>query len=193
MAKFVIATVAEKGGGKGLFIKLAQKLLPEKRVAAVRFSDIWREILKILNKEESRENISQLATAIRTLFNDEGVLVGAMEQRLAGIDADIIILDGLRKPEEIESLVRRRGGTLLYITASPEARFERRREHAETTDERGMNWEQFIRQDNLAPEVAIRAIGETMADVTIENNGTLEEFEQKVKEFLQSHVLPKLT
>lgn len=188
----IIAAVAEKGAGKGLFIKIMQKLLPGKKVAAIRFSDIWRGILRLLAKEESRENISGLATAIRALFNDDGILVGAMERRLAETDADIVILDGLRKEEEIEPLVRKRDGILVYIAASPEVRFARRRTHAETTDERGMSWEQFMHQENLAPEVTIRAIGETMADAAIENNGTVEKFEAQVKSFLDRHVLPKI-
>lgn len=181
----IIATVAEKGAGKGLFIRLVQRLVPEKKVVSVRFSDIWREILHTLNQEESRENISNLATAIRALFHDDGVLVRAMQKRLAGIDADIIILDGLRKEEEIQPLVRDRNGLLVYIAASPETRYARRREHAETTDERGMSWEQFMHQENLAPEIRIRYIGETMADATIENNGSIAEFEEKIKDFLR--------
>lgn len=191
MAQLVIATVAEKGGGKGLFIKLVQKLLRDKTVVSVRFSDTWRQILHLLGKEESRENISRLATAIRALFNDEGILVGAMEERLKTIDADVVILDGLRKQEEI-ALVRKRNGILVYISAGQKVRFYRRREDAETTDERGMSWEQFVRQDELPTEAAIRAIGETMADVTIENNGTVEEFEGEVRNFITRCVAPKL-
>ncbi len=182
----IIATVAEKGAGKGLFIRLVQRLMPEQKIVAVRFSDIWREILHLLDKEESRENISNLATAIRGLFHDDGILVRAMQKRLAALDADIIILDGLRKEEEFWPLVRERNGILVYIAASPETRFARRRDHAETTDERGMSWEQFMHQENIATEITIRHIGETMADAAIENNGTVEEFEEKIKQFLRT-------
>ena len=188
----IIATVAEKGAGKGLFIRLVRRLLPDKKVVSVRFSDIWREILHILDQEESRENISNLATAVRQVFHNDGILVDAMQKRLAGKEADIIILDGLRKEEEIAPLVRDRNGLLVYIAASREARFSRRREHAETTDERGMNYEQFIRQENIATEITIKHIGETMADAAIENNGAVEEFEAKIKEFLDSFVRPKI-
>ena len=192
MEKIVIATVAEKGAGKGLFIRIIQRLIPDKKVVSVRFSDVWREILHLLHKEESRENISNLATAIRALFHDDGVLVKAIASRLTDIDADIVVLDGLRKAEEVKPLVRDRNGILVYIAASPETRFGRRREHAETTDEKGMGWEQFMHQENLAPEIMIRHIGETMADYTIENNGTIKEFEEKVKQFLETYVMPRL-
>ncbi len=185
----IIATVAEKGAGKGLFIRIVQRLLPDKKIVSVRFSDIWREILHLLDQEESRENISNLATAIRGLFHDDGILVRAVQKRLAGIDADIVILDGLRKEEEIGPLVRERNGILVYIAASAEVRFKRRREHAETTDERGMSWGQFMHQENIATEITIKHIGETMADAAIENNGTVEEFEEKIKQFLRTQNL----
>jgi len=188
----IIATVAEKGAGKGLFVRIVQKLLPGKKVVSVRFSDVWREILHLLNKEESRENISNLATAIRGLFCDDGILVGAMQKRLTDIDADVIILDGLRKEEEIRPLVRDRNGLLVYIAASPEVRFGRRRERAETTDEAGMSWEQFLHQENIATEITIKHIGETIADAMIENNDTVEEFEKKVAAFLDTFIRPKL-
>lgn len=185
----VIATVAEKGGGKGLFIQIVQKMLPEKRVISVRFSDVWREIVRLLGQEESRENISQLATAVRAAFKNDGILVNAMQRRLEGIDADIIILDGLRKAAEIEPLVRSRDGILVYIAASPEVRFERRRQHAETTDEQGMTWEQFMRQEQIPSETTIREIGERIADDRIDNNNSAEAFEQGVRAFLQKHGL----
>ncbi|OHA03742.1 MAG: hypothetical protein A3J10_03235 [Candidatus Sungbacteria bacterium RIFCSPLOWO2_02_FULL_54_10] len=189
---FIIATVAEKGGGKGLFIQLTRKILPEKKIVSVRFSDIWREIVHLLGQEESRENISQLATAVRAAFKNEGILVDAMHKRLQGIDADIVILDGLRKAEEVQPMVRDRGGILLYIATSPEARFARRREHAETTDEKGMTWEQFMRHEAIPTETSIRTIGETMADAIIENNGTVEEFGTRVAAFLKARVVPRL-
>ncbi len=188
----IIAIVAEKGAGKGLFIELARKLLPDKKVVSVRFSDIWREILHLLDREESRENISNLATAIRMLFHDDGILVHAMKKRIASIDADIVILDGLRKEEEIQPLIRDTNGLLVYIAASAEARFARRREHAETTDEKGMTWEHFMRLEQLAPEVTIRHIGETMADATLENNGTVEEFKEKVAAFIEASLRSRL-
>ena len=71
-------------------------------------------------------------------------------------------------------------------------RFARRREHAETTDERGMTWEQFMRQEQIPTETSIRTIGETLADVTLENNGTAEEFETRVAAFLTEHIIPHL-
>jgi len=183
-----IALVAEKGAGKGLFVDIVKKLLPDFRIVSVRFSDALCDILDILGKEKSRHNIDTLVTALRAGFHDEGILNGAMQKRLGGLDADIVLLDGLRKTDEV-LFVRERSGVLVYVIADQKIRYERRKQTAEKPDEMNMSWEQFVDQDGAAPHREIRQIGETMADVTIENNGTLEEFELKVKKIVAEHHL----
>lgn len=183
-----IALVAEKGAGKGLFVEIIKKLLPELRIASVRFSDALCDILEILGKEKSRYNIDTLVTALREGFHDEGLLNGAMRKRLDGLDADIVILDGLRKADEV-SLVRERDGMLLYIAADQKIRYERRKQSAEKPDEINMSWEQFVAQDNAAPHLHIRHIGETMANATIENNASQEEFKSKIKKLIAEYHL----
>lgn len=188
---FAIGIIAEKGAGKGLFVKIAQKLLPQYKISSIRYSDIPREILAVLGKEESRENMQIISTALRRAFDDEGIFNTAVKKRLQNTDADVVVLDGVRKPKEAE-LVKELNGILVYITADPRVRFERRRKEAENADETGMPWEQFQKQEEAAPEVDIRNIGETMADAKIENNGSMEEFENKVKAFLENKVTPML-
>lgn len=191
MEKVYIGIIAEKGAGKGLFVKIAQKLLPQYKISSIRYSDVPREILAILNKEESRENMQALSTALRRAFNDEGIFNATVKQRLQNTDADIIILDGVRKKEEAE-MVKELEGTLIYITADPKVRFDRRQKESENTDETGMSWEQFQKQELAETEISIQEIGEKMANVVIENNGTMEEFENKIGAFLENKVLPEL-
>lgn len=178
-----IGIVAERGAGKGLFMSLVKKLLTNTRVASVRFSDPIADTLVLLGKEKTRFHFSIVTTALREAFHDEGILIGAVRSRVAALDADIVVIDGLRKPEEV-SLVREFDGVLVAIVADVRTRFERRRRDAEKKDEETMSWEQFLAHDTLASEVSIRTIVETMADGTIENNGTVQEFEEKIKTFL---------
>lgn len=186
MKKIILGTVAEKGAGKGLFARIVQKLLPEKRVVLLRTSDTWREILGILNLEISRQNLTTLATALRAGFQDEGILNRVVEKRIAEQNADIVIVDGIRKTEEAE-FVKQKGGILVSITAPAEIRFRRRREHVENIDEKNISWGDFLAQQNAPTETEIRAIGETMADAIIDNSGTVEEFEEKIQEFLRRY------
>ena len=183
-----IALVAENGAGKGLFVEMMKKLLPRHLIISVRFSDVLCDILDMLGKERSRDNIDSLVTALRSSFNDEGILNDAMRKRLADTKADIVILDGLRKEKEI-SVVRECQGILVYIAADQRVRYERRRQVAEKPDELNMSWEQFVAQANAAPQIQIRHIGETMADVTIKNNGSIEEFEGVIEKFIKHNDL----
>lgn len=184
-----IALVAESGAGKGLFIEIMGKLLPNQRIIVVRFSDVLCDILDMLGIEKFRNNIDTLVTALREAFHNEGLLNQAMRKRLQETtEADIVILDGLRKEKEIP-LVRERGGLLVYITADKKVRYGRLKARAEKSDEIGMTWERFVEQDNAAPQLQIRHIGETMADATLENNGVVEEFESKIREFIDQYHL----
>ncbi len=180
----VVALTGERGSGKGLFAECFKELVPNKRIVSMKFQDPLREILTILNKPIARENYSALATALRTAFSDEGILVGAMKQRIQASDADIVILDGVRKAEEVP-FIHEMSGILVYITADQKTRFERRSRNPEKADEFGMSWEAFLEQDNLPTELTIRSIGETLSDVTIDNSGSVEEFREKVKTFLR--------
>lgn len=179
----VIALVAEKGAGKGLFVKLTEKLYPGLKVFSVRFSDPLADILNILDKEISRENLIILATALREGFKNEGIINAALKKRIKSTAADIIILDGLRKAEEVK-LVKELNGRLIYIKADAKIRFERRRLDAEKTDERDVTWGQFQKQDSAPTEFTIHEVGENLADIKIENNGTVGEFEENVKPIL---------
>lgn len=181
-----IALVAEKGAGKGLFVEIVKKLLPDIRIVSVRFSDPLCDMLDILGKVKSRQNIDTMVTALREAFHEEGILNEAMRKRLNGIDADLIILDGLRKDEEVV-MVHECEGILVYIPADQERRYQRRKDAPEKPDEASISLEGFKISDQAAPQLSIRRIGETMADARIENNGTVEEFEAKIKEFLDKY------
>lgn len=183
-----IALIAEKGAGKGLFVEIIKRLLPDKRIMSVRFSDVLCDILDMLSIEKSRDNIDTLVTTLRGAFHDEGLLTMAMCKRLQGMDADIVILDGLRKEKEVP-LVRERGGFLVYIMADKKVRYSRLKARAEKPDEIGMTWERFVEQDNAAPQLQIRHIGETMADAILQNNGAVGEFESKIRKFVDTYHL----
>ena len=187
----IIGVIAEKGAGKGLFVKIAQKLWPRYKISSIRYSDIPREILAVLNKEESRENMQIISTALRHAFDEEGIFNTAIKKRLQNTDADLIILDGVRKREEVE-MVKELGGILIYIKADSQIRFARRKKDVENTDEEEMSWERFQKQELAETEISIKEIGEKMADAVIENNGTMEEFENKVKNFLDNKIVPLL-
>lgn len=64
-------------------------------------------------------------------------------------------------------------------------RFERLKDRGEKIGESEMTYEQFIEEENATNELLIPEIG-ARADVKIENNSSMEEFDGKIKDFCQS-------
>lgn len=185
MAKHCVAIVAQIGAGKGLFTKIARRHFPHLRIVSIRFSDPLREItVKVLGLEETRENLQNIGEALRAAFKDESILSRALEKRYRETDADLVTLDGLRKIGEV-AIIKKLGGDLLYIFADEKIRYRRRKNDPDNAGERTMTLKEFREREAHTAEKSIRHVGETMADIKIENNGTVEEFETKVLAYLR--------
>jgi|SRR3989338_4141354 len=190
MAKHHIAITAQIGAGKGLFARTFKKLRPDLKTHLIRFSDPLRFMADYAGFEITRENLQNLGDALRLAFKDEGVLSKILAHRLSRTESDIIFLDGLRKHGEVE-LVRQLDGHLIYIFADQETRWRRRIADPDNVGEKDMTFEEFKELDSRPAEASIHDIGETLADAKFENNGTVEEFEEKVRGFLET-IKPRL-
>jgi len=185
----VIGLVGEKGGGKGTAVRLMSEALPTgTRCVGVRFSDLLRETLTLWHLPHTRANLQNLSRVMDADFGN-GTLAHAMGHRIAGIDADVVVLDGVRW-EADRLLIRSFAKNLLiYITASTHTRYERLCARRENVKEHETSYEQFLEEEQATSERAIPAIGAT-ADVRIDNEGSLEEFIERIRQCCDQHVRP---
>lgn len=182
--KIVLGLVGEKLGGKSTFVKNIQALLPKKKFAYVRFSDVLNDTLKLFGIENTRENLIKLAVAMRDNFS-KNAITSPTCNRVLNANADIILLDGIRWLPDVQALRSLSRNMLIYITASAENRFNRLKSRKEKAKENQTTWEQFLQEEQAETEKLIPQIGKT-ADVTIENNGSPEELKAKIREFCLS-------
>lgn len=187
----VIGLVGEKGGGKGTAVPLISEALPPgTRCVGVRFSDILRETLTFWHLAHTRANLQNLSKIMDAEFGN-GTLAHAMGHRIASIDADVVILDGVRW-EADRLLIRSFAANLLiYITASTRVRYERIRGRGENTKEHTTSFEQFLEEERATSELAIPAIGAT-ADVRIVNDGTRDAYAQQIQRCCRERIQPLL-
>jgi len=189
MQRQYFALIAQIGAGKGLLVKTVQKLYPELAIISLRYSDPLREMLRDLKKEQSRENLQILGESLRQAARGEGILSKILISRVETMPADIVFFDGIRKEGEARA-IQEIGAKLIYIFADQKTRYQRRLADPDNPGEREMTFEEFQRRDSDPAEMDIRRIGETMADIKIENNGTIEEFQEKIKEICKK-IIPR--
>ncbi len=111
-----------------------------------------------------------------------GILAEMLLDILSGEDA---VVDSIRTPAEVEALRERGDFFLIEVRADQEARWERMNQRGRSGDP--LDKEVFLRQEEAeasSKDEAGQALDATaeMADVTIDNDGTLEELERKLEE-----------
>jgi uridine kinase len=186
----VIGLVGEKGGGKGTAVRLiAEALPPGTRCVGVRFSDLLRETLTLWHLPHTRANLQNLSRAMDAEFGS-GTLAHAMGHRIATMQADVVILDGVRW-EADRLLIRSFANNLLiYITANTRVRYDRLCARKENAKEHETSFAQFLEEEQATSERAISAIGAT-ADVRIANEGALDGYVAQVRRCVAEHIQPR--
>ena len=137
-------------------------------------SDAIRAEIRRRGEEVTRDRLIETGTEMREK-GGAGILA---ERVLAGLETEHnYVIDSIRNPAEVEALRRRPDFTLFSIEAAAKTRFERSlaraRENAAATFEQFMaEEERELEPDNPAAQRLVATM--TLADVLIENNGTIE-------------------
>lgn len=118
----VIAVVGMPGSGKGVFARIAA----ERGIPVFSMGDIVREALRLAGEAETPESVGATALAMREA-EGEAIIAERMLERLAGREDALLIIEGVRQPEEMEIFRAAFGAafTTLAIRADAEARIGR--------------------------------------------------------------------
>lgn len=170
MAKLILGIAGEMGSGK----EAVSTHLCEKYGASSRnFSQILKDILERLYLPIVRENFSPLSLALRQTFGED-ILAKAMFQDAVNDKADIIVVQGIRRQEDMTFLKEFSNFKFLYIDADIKTRFERVKNRKEKENDALMTFEQFESSHQYETEKTIPPLRKD-ADYIIQNNGTYEQ------------------
>jgi dCMP deaminase len=170
------------GAGKGEVLKF----LEGRSFYAYSLSDVIRRRLAAQGLEETRERMIEAGTTIRA-DKGPGGLAEILADKLVG-DRNYVI-DSIRHPTEVEVLRRTTNRfQLIWVEAPPEYRLERikargRSGDATTLEEFRAQEDRELGSDDPAAQqlMAVR----DLADITLRNDGTLEELQQKLQAVLE--------
>lgn len=182
--KKVIGLVGEKGSGKQTFVNFFKEIASDKNVHQIRFSDILAQTLLIWDIPITRSNLQQLSIAMDKTFGSKS-LAHAAKFNVVGDGADVIIFDGIRGKEQFKMIKAYPQSLMIYVTAEQNLRYQRLNKRSEKVGEAGLSYEQFMQEENVKTETQVPKIGKK-ADLKIENNGTINEFREKIKKFVSS-------
>lgn len=180
--KLVVGLVGGIASGKGVVSSYLQK---EYGAHAYTFSDILKDVLVRLHLRVDRGNLQTLGKELRRDFGAD-TLVNAMREDIARDDASMVVVDGIRFPNEVDMIQSFPDHLLLHVDAPLELRYERACRRG-TRGEASLSLDEFKQLHEAETE---RHIGDAAqrADHTLENTGTKDELEQRVKELIDARL-----
>lgn len=184
--KIVIGLVGEKGSGKETFSAFLGEVAKGKKIEHIRFSDLLKETLEAWSIPVTRHNLQHLVVIMDKGFGI-GTLSHAVEKRIENLQADIVILDGVRWESDVDLLKRFPKNILVYVTSTLHLRYDRLKKRGEKTGEESTSFVQFMKEEKAKNELLIPKIGAS-AEVKIENNKSLKEFKKNVEKFYKEMI-----
>lgn len=180
MKKIIIGLVGEIASGKGTVVKY---LTDKYGASTYRFSTIMRDVLDRLYVEHSRETLQQASSMLRNTYG-ENILAKVMAKDIEKDENNIIIVDGIRRMEDIEFLKENPDFKMVFIDVTLEKRYERIIQREENADDKNKTFEEFKLDAQREAELTIRGLREK-SDVVLDNNGKSEELEKQIEELLK--------
>jgi dephospho-CoA kinase len=179
MNKIIIGMVGSLASGK----ETTKKYLVEKYNAKdCRFSSILRDVLSRLTIPNSRENLQNLSTVLRASFG-ENLLAKAIAADAAKLEADVVLIDGVRRFTDIEHLKDLPNFVLVKIDADPEIRYERMKLRNENAGDDKKTFEEFLKDHDAEADRQIPEVMKT-AKYSIDNSGSFEDLYKQIDEII---------
>lgn len=183
MAKLILGVTGEMGCGKGT---IAQHVTEKYQGNAHRFSTILRDMLDRIHVDQSRENIATLSKILRESFGED-VFAKSMHHDVEEDTHEIVVVDGIRRLEDIKHLRQVPHFKLVYVEASIETRYQRILQRGENVGETQKTFEDFQKDHEANSELQIRGLKE-YADYVVNNDGSVEELFGQIDSIIKENI-----
>ena len=181
--KIILGLVGEIASGKGTVVKY----LEEKYGATShRFSTPLRDVLKRLYLEITRENMQNVSSALRETFG-QNLLAKVVGEDVRNDTNKIVIVEGIRRPADIELLSKIPEFRLAYLTADIQIRYKRIIKRNENEDDKTKTFAQFAKDNQAEAELLIHKIGQT-AEIKIDNNDSFAELYAQIDKIMEKEL-----
>ena len=179
MKKVIIGFAGLFASGKEVSKKYLEQNYGAKNA---RFSSILRDILKRLDLSINRDNLIKLSTSLRETFGQD-TLARAIANDAKNFDTDIVVIDGVRRMEDIKYLKDLPGFVLVSIDAPVEVRYKWLIARNENVGDDKKTFEDFQADHKRETELEIPEVMRN-AKYSIQNDGSLDDLYKKLDDLV---------
>jgi dephospho-CoA kinase len=180
--KMIIGLVGEIASGKGTAAKYLEK---KYKAQTIRFSTPLRDVANRLYLEINRSNLQSLSTTLREKFGQDLLAKIIVHDALAA-KSNIVVVDGIRRLDDIKHLLKMPQFKLVYITADIKTRFERLKNRNENKDDHQKTFTQFIKDNSAETELTIPLVAKK-AKIKIDNGAGLKELHKNLDSIIKTN------
>lgn len=179
MPKLILGFVGPLASGK----EAAKKYLEKKyNTSGHRFSTMLRDILNRIYVPINRENMQNLSLDLRNRFGSD-ILARVIAEDVKNDAHEVIIVDGIRRIDDMVNLKDVEGFYLIGIEAKEEIRYQRMKSRNENVGDSEKTFADFIADGKREAELEIpRVMGS--ARFTINNDGSFEDLYKQIDEII---------
>ena len=141
-----------------------------------------RDILKRINVEMSRTNLSAVSLCLRQTFGED-LFAKVIANDAKNANSEIVVVDGVRRLADIAHLSKIEGFHLIAIEADSKIRHERLVKRGENVGESEKTYEQFMADHQTETELTIPEVM-AKADLRINNDGSFEDLYRQIDELV---------
>jgi dephospho-CoA kinase len=176
--KKVIAIAGMPGAGKAVASSVAKKL----DIPIFVCGDVIREEAKIRKIATTPETFGNLMFQIR---KDEGasVVINRLLPKILETKSKVVLVEGIRSMDELESLKKNFEVILLAIHVNSEQRFQRLIDRGRGDDPKTI--QEFESRDARELSLGLGSVL-ALADYLVTNDSTLEDFQQKLMDYFKN-------
>ncbi|MCP4153391.1 MAG: AAA family ATPase [bacterium] len=183
--RICIGLTGRMGSGKGEAVKILEAM----DFKYISLSDIVREEIAKLGRDVSRAETQDIGNRLRK-EGGAGVLGKRVREKIEATSIEKWVVDGVRHPIEVSELKKINGFLLMGIKAEIQLlidRMKKRKRSTDSTDEKELK-KRLDREWGIGEPEDGQHVGKCMAiaDVTIENNTSLDELKNNVCNTLKS-------
>ncbi len=180
MSKIIIGLTGPIASGKDVTKKYLEK---KYQAQSYRFSTVLRDILKRLYSPISRKNLQDLSLNLRTLFGSN-ILAQVIAQDVDNSQQEIVIVEGIRRLADIETLKDFSNFYLISISAKQKIRYERVIKRNENVGDAQKTFAEFLTDENKESELEIPIVM-AKAKYQLDNNQSLTDLYREIDEIIR--------